>query len=271
VGVLVSARADADDRAACLDASSKGQTLRDDHKLIEARDQFRICAEQQCPAVVQRDCATWLEAIEKSIPTVVIGAQDSSGSDVVDVKVTVDGKPLVSKLDGRAIPLDAGPHSFHFEFPDGTLLDQNVLVREGEQNQSVLGAQKRAPGAAQIATGPGAAAPSTHGTNSLKVVGWVLGGLGVAGVATGSVFGVVAMNDKNGAKCVDNKCDAGPLSAARTAALVADIGIIGGGVLLASGAAILLLTPSAGHESAAMTLGPAIGANQAGLLLNGRW
>src|SRR5580704_15746858 len=75
------------DKAACLDASSQAQTLRDAHQLVEARDQLRICARQICPAVVQADCATWLDAVEKSLPTVVLTAKDGRGGDVINVKV----------------------------------------------------------------------------------------------------------------------------------------------------------------------------------------
>src|SRR5579883_3482211 len=83
----------ADDRAACLQAASQGETFRDAHRLIEARDQFRICAQQRCPAVVQKDCASWLDAAERGISTVVLSAKDDHGVDLGDVTVTVDGQP----------------------------------------------------------------------------------------------------------------------------------------------------------------------------------
>ncbi|HEX3346395.1 MAG TPA: hypothetical protein VHS09_17545, partial [Polyangiaceae bacterium] len=109
----------ADEKAVCLDASLKGQTLRNADKLLEARDQFRICAQLQCPSVVQTDCASWLDAVEKNLPTVVLTAKDGAGAALIDVRVTVDGAPLTASLDGRSIPMNPGPHSFHFELPDG--------------------------------------------------------------------------------------------------------------------------------------------------------
>ena len=51
-GVTAATIASADEKALCLDAASKGQTLRDNRKLIEARDQFRVCARQGCPGAV---------------------------------------------------------------------------------------------------------------------------------------------------------------------------------------------------------------------------
>src|SRR5271154_3508776 len=100
---LITATAFADDKVACLDASAKGQRYKDTHKLVEARAQLRICAAAQCPAVVQTDCATWLAEVDKAMPGVVVAAKNGSGGDLFDVKVSVDGQPLLSKLDGQAV------------------------------------------------------------------------------------------------------------------------------------------------------------------------
>ena len=67
---LATTAALADDKAACLSASQQAQNLRDAHKLVEARAQLRVCARKECPAVVQRDCLTWLGEVERSLPTV---------------------------------------------------------------------------------------------------------------------------------------------------------------------------------------------------------
>src|SRR5271167_2677163 len=86
---LPAATARADDKAACLDAASKGQSLRDHGKLVEARELFRRCAAQGCPQMVVQDCGGWLGDVEKSLPTVVVTAKDGSGNDLVDVKVSL--------------------------------------------------------------------------------------------------------------------------------------------------------------------------------------
>ena len=271
----------ADDKAACVDAASRGQTLRDAHKLVEAREQFRVCAQRQCPAVVQKDCATWLDTVERSLATVVVTAKNAAGADLVDVTVKVDGQPLVNKLNGDAVPVNPGQHTFHFELADGTQLDQPVVVKEGEQNQSVAVVLKRpgessAPPAAGV--GASAAAGSTdHGVQSggvpWKTVGWVVGGLGVVGLGVGTAFGVIAIGDKNSANCTsDNFCQSGPLHSARDAALIADIGIIAGGVFVAGGLALVLFSPSQGHEAArAVRVQPMVGANTRGLSVGGSW
>jgi hypothetical protein len=276
--VLSASTALADDKATCLAAASSGQTQRDAHNLIEARDQFRVCAQQQCPAVVRSDCTDWFNAVDKSIATVVITAKDDSGADLLDVRVSVDGKPLLSRLDGQAVSVNPGLRTFHFEFPNGASSDQPVLVKEGEKNETVVAVMKRRPGATSPApTPPGVSAdvstPSASGGSSVwKTIGWVLGGAGVVGLAVGTAFGVTAMGDKSSANCVNDYCDAGPLSSARKAADASTVGFIGGGVLLAGGGALVLFGPSDHHEGVgAVHVTPMFGKNGGAISVGGSW
>ena len=276
------------DKAACLDASNKAQTFRDAHKLIEARDALRICAQQVCPGVVSKDCLTWLDAVEQGLPTVVVSAKDPSGRDLFDVKVTADGQPLTSKLAGDALPMNPGPHAFHFELADGTVLDQQVLVREGLKNQNiavVLGKAAPVPAAGAAPATPGAmpdTPPAAENGSGIPwhTVGWITGGVGVAGIALGSIFGIMAMSDKNGAHCdASGACNPSGLSSANSAATISTVGFIAGGVLLAGGAALVLFGPSDGAPapaapatgSATLKIAPLVGSRDAGLVLGGSW
>jgi hypothetical protein len=268
----------ADDKAACLDAASRGQRLRDNHAMVEAREQLRVCAAAGCPSVVQTDCAGWLADVERALPTVVVTARSGAGADLVDVKVSVDGKPLVSRLDGRAVPMDPGSHSFHFEGADGASLDRQVVVREGEKDQAVavVLAVARAVPAAPVPGSPAAATgPEAGGSSSpWKTVGWVAGGVGVAGLAMGTVFGIIAMADKSSAHCdANNVCDPGTIGGIKSAAMVSDVGWIAGGVLLAGGVALVLLAPGASHEgrSASVKVAPALLASGGGAVIGGSW
>lgn len=282
------------DKAACLNASNQAQTLRDAHKLMEARDQLRVCAQQACPGVVQKDCLTWLDAVEASLPTVVVTAKDGAGRDLFDVKVSADGQPLTTKLTGDGLPMNPGPHALHFESADGATLDQQVMVREGVKNQNVavvLSKTVAAPagGATPAAATPGATpaggqpdtSPSSDSGGGIpwRTVGWVAGGVGIIGLGVGTAFGFIAISDKNGAHCdATNACDPGGLSSANSAATVSTIGVIAGGVLLAGGAALVLFGPK-GDSGASPTanaiksvkLAPLVGARDGGLLLGGSW
>jgi hypothetical protein len=265
------------DKQQCLDAATDGQKLRDAHKLIEARDKFRLCAAAGCPAVVQGDCAGWLDAVEKNLPSVVLSAKTSAGTPVVDAKVSVDGQPFATKLDGEALAINPGTHTFHFESPSGATHDELVVVNEGGKNQVVavvLGAGAPAPQPA-VAPQPAAGDVSTSGGSSspLKTWGWVIGGVGVAGLAVGAVFGVVAIEDKSSAQCDSaNFCNAGTTSAIKSAALISDVGWIAGGLLTATGLGLVLLAPSG--NSAAQTglvVSPLVAAGAGGVSLSRSW
>jgi hypothetical protein len=185
--VLPAATAFAADKAACIDAAEKGQTLRRGHQLIEARDQFRICAGQDCPAVVQKDCAGWLESIGSRIPSVVVTANDGDGAPLIEVRVSVDGTVVRTRLDGLTFSLNPGEHAFHFELADGTALDRQVLVTEGQKSETVdvvLGKPSAKPAAAPpegtaapLAETPPGASRSSGGSTA----GWIVGGVGVVG------------------------------------------------------------------------------------------
>ncbi len=111
-------------------------------------------------------------------------------------------------------------------------------------------------------------------------MGWITGGVGVAGLALGTIFGIMAMGDKNGAHCdASGACDPGKLSDANSAATISTVGFIAGGVLVAGGVALVLFGPSGNTASAApasgagttLKLAPLVGARDAGLLLGGSW
>jgi hypothetical protein len=281
--LAASTGAHADDKAACLEGASNGQALRRAHRLVEAREQFRTCSAQRCPAVVQADCLNWLDAVEKSLPSVVVAATDGAGAPRVDVKVRVDGELLQLKLDGRAVPLNPGLHVFHFEAGDGAGVEEQVLVREGEQNQNVSVVLKdaNAPGsnsapdsAAAPATGTGEGGlPAAAESSFWKTVGWVLAGVGVAGIATGTAFGIVAIGDKNAAHCgADNLCDPGSLGGLKSAALVSDVGWIAGGAMLAGGLALVLFAPRSGAPAAGVKVAPVlVGSGGAAAVVGASW
>jgi hypothetical protein len=255
----------ADDKAACVEAASVGQTLRDQHRLLEAREQFRLCAREVCPAIVQSACIRWLEAAEKSLPTVVVTAKDAAGGDLVKVSVAVDGQQIATSLDGSAVPINPGAHVFKFTGPDGSVVEQQVVVVEGQHGRSV--------GAVFLTINAKAPDTLTPRARTLRTSGWIVGGLGVVGIVVGAVAGGIATSDKSSAQCNGNVCLTGPLDSAKTAAKVSDGGFIGGGVLLAGGVGLLLA--SLGRSRPAQTTGllvaPVWARDAGGVAIGGSW
>src|SRR3954466_9445241 len=99
----------------CLTANDKSISLRNEHKLLGARTQLLVCAASSCPAEIRKECTRRIDLINASLPTVVFEAKDGSGNDLSAVTVKMDGELLADKLEGTAISLDPGAHSFTFD------------------------------------------------------------------------------------------------------------------------------------------------------------
>jgi hypothetical protein len=274
--MVVAAAARADGKAACLDAAGKAQSTRAAHQLLESREQLRICAAAGCPAVIQADCVAWSVEVERLLPGVVVTAKDATGADLIDVVVTVDGQPFLTKLTGQAVATNGGLHTFHLVAPDGSTVERQVLIREGVKDQPVsvvLGASgAAAPGVVGGST-PGASqtagASSGVASSPLRTVGWVVGGVGAAGLIAGVVAGGVAVSDKASAHCTGDLCQ-GSLSPAKSAATASTIGLIAGGVLLAGGAGLVIFGPSRRSEpTTGIRVLPAFTANGGVLMAGG--
>ncbi len=123
--------------------------------------------------------------------------------------------------------------------------------------------------------------------SSQRTAGLVVGGVGIAGLALGSVFGILASGAKSDAK---KACESGPSftypgtcdptsrdtvdksnSNAKSNATISTIGFIAGGALLAGGAVLYLTAPSAKSSTSAarLRLAPAVSPGTAGAVLGG--
>ena len=117
----------------CIDASDEGLDLRKQGKLLDARRTLAVCADAACGAEIKDTCEKRIAAINAAIPTVAFQAMDGTGNDLTYVSVSMDGKPLLERLQGNAVSLDPGPHTFHFESEGMDPVDKTlVLGRRGE-------------------------------------------------------------------------------------------------------------------------------------------
>jgi hypothetical protein len=256
----LAATAHADDARECVEAFDKAQALRKEDKLIESRKTLLTCTRDACPAMVRSDCDDLVQRIERAMPSVVFSATDGSGRDLLDVRVSVDGVVVASNLDGKAVPIDPGPHVFRFE-RDGTApIEERILVREGEKSRTVsvrIGSAEPPPVvpppppplATPVAPVPPPVAPSTSQPSALPWVGVGIGAAGLVSIGVGAGFTAIASSKWNDAKA---QCGTGCLPGsqayatrddASTAATVATITIVGGAVLAAAGLTLFIVAP----------------------------
>ena len=88
---------------ACIQSAEDGERARKAGELLHARELFARCAARECPAMLRRDCSSWIEDADRQIPSIVLGARDGQGHDVVDARASVDGALVREHLDGKAI------------------------------------------------------------------------------------------------------------------------------------------------------------------------
>jgi hypothetical protein len=234
----------ADDKAQCASAYEAAQELRTQSKLREARNNLLVCAQAVCPAFIKKDCSKWLSEVEAALPTVVLSAR-AKGQDVTDVVVKIDGDEFTDTLDGKALPVDPGPHTFTFESDEFGTKELRYVVKEGQKSQSIeiefTGADNRAddPG------GDGGAAISTADAAESKTLAYVLLGVGVVGVGGFAYFGLTANSEKDDLACADTAtCSDDELSPIRKKYLLADISLGIGLVSLGVGTYLLLSSGS---------------------------
>lgn len=221
--------------------------------LLKAREDLRTCLRSNCKDWIVADCSRWLSEVESRIPTVVFSARDTAGRDITDARVTTEaGAPIVEALDGRSVETNPGAYVYVFVRPDGTRREERVIVREGEKVQIVRATFDAPPEFAVEPRATTTMTPSAEpGAHPLKMLGYGAGGLGIAGLAVGSVFGLMAVSAKSSGNCdASGICDPGTRDEAYPYATVSTIGFVTGAVLVAGGVLMVLLSPSSAKKAA---------------------
>jgi hypothetical protein len=175
-------------KLACVQASDKAQQLRVAGKLLAAREALHTCIQDGCPGVVREACSQWLGEVQASLPSIVIGAKDSDGKDLLDLKVSIDGTLVTEHLGGLAVPIDPGRHKMRYEKADGAVLEEEILVGEGSKNRGVsvvFPGPGTAAGVTALPVGASTAqGPKTASSfNTAMGSGFALVGAGVLGTA----------------------------------------------------------------------------------------
>lgn len=240
----------ATDAAQCASAYEAAQELRAQTKLREARNQLLSCAQAQCPAFIKKDCSKWLAEVDAALPTVVLGAR-AKGQDLVDVEVKVDGDLLAESLDGKAVPVDPGPHTFTFESAEWGKKEIRYVVKEGKKSQSIeVELAPAETGGGEPGGGDTGASVSTKDASD-KTLAYVLLGVGVVGLGGFAYFGLAGNAEKDDLACADTKtCTDEELSPIEQKYLFADISL-GVGVVSLGVGTYLLLTSGKGAQKPA--------------------
>jgi hypothetical protein len=223
---------------ACVDAYESAQERRMQGALMSAREQTQICAAAACPAFIRDDCAAWHGELDAEVPSVAFEVT-TGGARLTDVRVTEGEAVLVERLDGPALELEPGSHTFRFEAAGTQPLTLTVVATRGQKHQRVT--VELMPLAPSPPSLPDAKPKAAEGTKSPWP--WVLVGTGVAGVTAFTLLASSGMSEeaKLERTCAP-ACGEEALQAVKTKYVVADIslavgigGLVAGGYLLLSG------------------------------------
>lgn len=270
----------------CLTASEKGQQARAAGKLREARQHFVLCGAETCPSLVRHDCAQWNAELAQSLPSIVFGARDAEGRDLFDVVVTMDGEKLLDKLDGKAVAVDPGKHSFRFEAEGLPPVTEDVLVKEGERARVVNITFESDGHEGPVDNSSSVSVPSADGGSGKPVYPWIAVGLGAAAAVAGTVVALTAperpsncnadtlrCTRREGQSDADFRQDQERAGRADSQPVLGIAVAAGGGALLLGGLIWYLLSPSPSStgDKAGWTVAPWMSARSSGVALGATW
>ena len=159
---------------------------------------------------------------------------------------------------GTALPVDPGEHLIVTQVPGGPERVHKLVIAAGEQKRVDLeiaareakGADRPAPSAVPVPgpTAPVAARPGPLVEEREHTWAWIAGGLGAAGLALGTVTGVMSMGKKQTVddNCHGTVCSAEGKSAAdsgKTLGTISTISLGAGVAGLATGVVLWLAAP----------------------------
>jgi hypothetical protein len=251
-------------------------------RLVEARDaflegaRFPIAATEPRVFTDARSAASAeAEALAARIPSLLIVV--TGAPETVPLRATVDSAPIAPDTVRLPRKVDPGPHVIIVSAPGFRRARAEIVALEGQEQRVAIVLEPSATderSSAPVQVEP-VSPESTSPGNGRKTIGLVTGGVGVASLVVGSVFGLVASSKWSSAKA-DCGAGCGPAapaqgekSSAQSDATVSTVGFVIGGVLVAGGLALVLTAPARSATATALQLVPSIGAGTGGLLLHG--
>jgi hypothetical protein len=233
-------------------------------KLVQAAERYRLvgrikasAGELEVQRQAQQDAAAELATLEKRIPTLVVLIEGASAGGVA---LELDDAPFAAALMGEPVPVNPGSHRVTAN-ERGHTAAQTVSLAEAERKHVTLrlGSPMPAPQGVATASPPANVQGSlqstegAHGSAAVqRLVGWGAVGIGAAAIVVGTVTGAMAMNDRStlsdrGCSLDRNQCPIAlqdDVASYNRRLTISSVAFIGGSVLAAAGAVVLLTVPT---------------------------
>lgn len=250
-------------------------------KLASAWATFRTLGETDSNEQRRADSLAQATALEPRLPKLVVTV---AGERPADLRLELDGLAITSAL-GVETPVDLGTHTLVARaagFADWTQTIEITLEGKAKALELQLVKQDAPPPIEPVIPAPPATPErpplSDPGPPFSPRLGLLVGGVGVAALATGVVFGLVAKGRYDDAQFLcgeeDQLCSPVDIDAAnasvdsaRSAATISTAAVIGGAVLVGAGVGMYLyarrtesavqVTPGGGGSALGLTFGGA--------------
>lgn len=223
----------ADRQTQCIEDFERAQRTRKSGKLLQARGEFRACADPSCPSMLRKDCTDALAELGTAIPSVRVKLEDEKGNELGGFSLEIDGARV--EVGAEPIELDPGRHSLVFSSA-GKSVEKTVTLRSGDVAVPVIAAFPAPEQAPE--------APATATSSGPPALAYVLGGVALVGAAGFVGFGLAGRSTE---RC-KGSCSEDEIDTLHRQYLLADVSL---GVALISGgvAGWLFLGSRGGTES----------------------
>jgi hypothetical protein len=263
----------------CVEAHGRGQDAKEQGKLSLARKVFMTCAQSACPALIQGDCARFANELDQIQPTVSFAARESSsGSDLPDTAVYIDGALVLTRLDdGKSHDIDPGKHEIRFA-NNGRDQAMTIVIGSGEKGRTILAKFEPLGGTPARSTDTVTPdAPRRRKETSHPGGAKALIALGSVALIGGGVFGVLGVAKiPAGCSLSTHQCSAPPgdpvFAEASKGVRWADIGfsIAGAGAIALTSGLVWYFTGAKTHETDDGGLATWVTPSGAGVSFTGR-
>ncbi len=202
--------------------------------------------------------------------TVTRGKSATSG------RIEIDGVSVGENSLGSPMPFDPGPHLVEVKLGETTRFSETVSLAEGDAKELVIEFPAEAPAPAGAVEKP-AEKDQGPAKKSGGALPWIIGGVGVAGLAAGGVFFLMKQGKVSE---LEDACGPGGNSCppekqstyddAKTYNTLSMVGV-GVGVVGVGIAATMLLTQKSSAPKAGYYVAPAVGPGSGGVAAFGRF
>jgi hypothetical protein len=235
------------DDQSCVEEHARGRELEQKGELLSARDAWKACSNDACPAIVREDCTKLADQTHARIPTLRFRAVLPDGSDAAKVSFEVDGDGKMRELGSEPIALDPGRHEFRFRAAGMVDATQQLNLVTGENDRVVVirfrSSRRRAP-----VTKPRAITPEREKPAAIPALGWVFGGVAVASLGVGTYFGLRGRGKESDLDDCAPGCTKSGYDDMHRDYVVADVSFVIAGVATGAALFFVLNRPSSGSS-----------------------